>query len=270
MMIAHIAGRGLSRASIEGSLTPVDGRRIAEAVLKERYPQADLAFVAGSIMRGQGTPLSDIDLVVLHAALPSGAWRESFLHEGVPVEAFVHDAGTLRWFFRSDRASGHPQIIDMVVQGEVVGPRLQAAQSLRDLANRLLALGPPALSVEELDLLRYRLTDMADDLAAERPTEELVSIGASLYHALAELMLRTRGVWGAGGKWVPRNLAKADPDAAAEFDAAFDALFRRGNPEPVLLTLAKELAPHGGFLFDGYRRPAKPEWRIDADEAVLS
>jgi len=269
MMIAHVADRGLSRASIEGSLTPADGRRIAEAVLKERYPQADFAFAAGSIMRGQGTPLSDIDLVVLHAALPAGAWRESFLHEGVPVEAFVHDAGTLRWFFRSDRQSGHPQIIDMVARGEVVGPRPEGAQPFQDLANRLLTLGPPALSVEELDLLRYRLTDLADDLAAERPPGELMAIGASLYHLLAEIMLRTRGVWGASGKWVPRNLARADPGAAAEFGAAFSALFRAGDCEAVLRMLAREMAPYGGFLFDGYRRPAKPEWRIDTDEAVL-
>jgi hypothetical protein len=152
----------------------------------------------------------------------------------------------------------------------VVGPRPQGAQSLRDLAKRLLALGPPALSVEELDLMRYRLTDLADDLAAERPTEETVAIGASLYHPLAEFMLRTRGLWGAGSKWVPRSLAKADPDAAAEFDAAFGALFRGGDCEAVLRMLAREMAPHGGFLFDGYRRPAKPEWRIDTDEAVLS
>jgi hypothetical protein len=269
-MIAHVTGRGFSRASIEGTLQPADGRRIAEAVLNARYPQADFAFVAGSIVRGQGAPLSDIDLVVLHAALPSGAWRESFLHDGVPIEAFVHDPGTLRWFFRSDRQSGHPQIIDMVAHGEVIGLRPQRAQSLWKLANLLLAQGPPPLGVEQLDLLRYRLTDLADDLAAKRPVEELMAIGASLYHLLAEFMLRTRGVWSAAGKWIPRNLAKADPDAAAEFAAAFDALFRGGDAEGVLRMLARELAQHGGFLFDGYRRPAKPEWRIDTDEAVLS
>ena len=268
-MVHHGTERGLSRASMEGTVTPADGRRIAGAALAMRFPEADFAFAAGSIIRGEGAPLSDIDLVVLYETVPSGAWRESFLHEGVPVEAFVHDPGTLRWFFRDGRETGHPSIIDMVAQGEVVGRRPQGAQPLWKLARLLLAQGPPPLNAEQLDLLRYRLTDLADDLAAKRAAEEVIALGASLYDPLAEFMLRTRGIWAAGGKWIPRNLAMADPDAAAEFAAAFTALFRGGDPEAVLRLLAREMAPHGGFLFDGYRRPAKPEWRIETDEAVV-
>jgi predicted nucleotidyltransferase len=38
----------------------------AQAVMTERYPDADFAFVAGSVIRGQGTAHSDIDLVVVY------------------------------------------------------------------------------------------------------------------------------------------------------------------------------------------------------------
>jgi hypothetical protein len=269
-MIAHGTGRGFSRASIDGSLPPADGRRIAASALAKRYPQADFAFAAGSIIRGEGAPLSDVDLVVLHETLSSGAWRESFLHDGIPVEAFVHDPGTLRWFFRDDRRSGRPSIINMVAEGDVVGPRQREARSLKELAKRLLAQGPPALGAEQRDLLRYQLTDLADDLAAMRPADELMAIGATLYPALAEFMLRVRGAWQGGGKWIPRNLARADPAAAAEITAAFDALIRSGDTRAVLQLIARELAPHGGFLFEGCHRPAKPDWRIETDEAVLS
>jgi predicted nucleotidyltransferase len=53
----------------------------ASALLASRYPSADCAFVAGSIMRGEGTLLSDIDLVVIFGHVETG-WRESLRFEG--------------------------------------------------------------------------------------------------------------------------------------------------------------------------------------------
>lgn len=51
---------------------------IATAVVASRYGNAAFAFAAGSIMRGQGTHLSDIDLVVIYDRLKA-ARRESFM-----------------------------------------------------------------------------------------------------------------------------------------------------------------------------------------------
>ncbi len=43
----------------------------AELALSRRYPEADAAFLAGSIVRGDSARLSDVDLVVLYASLPN-------------------------------------------------------------------------------------------------------------------------------------------------------------------------------------------------------
>jgi predicted nucleotidyltransferase len=52
--------------------TPKETVEVAVEVLASHYPDADSAFVAGSLMRGQGSSTSDIDLVVLRFFSSSG------------------------------------------------------------------------------------------------------------------------------------------------------------------------------------------------------
>src|SRR4051794_40453736 len=90
---------------------------VANAIRTDRYKDAGATFAAGSIVRGEGTPFSDLDLVVVYAHLPS-AYRESFRFDGYPVEAFVHDPTTLEYFFLEvDRPSGVPTLPQMIAEG---------------------------------------------------------------------------------------------------------------------------------------------------------
>jgi hypothetical protein len=93
-----------SQPSFLNRRPPVD---VASDILKDRYPDALLAFVAGSFNRGEATMFSDIDLVVIFQKLDN-AWRESFVFQDWPVEVFAHDPETLRYFFRDDAKSGVP------------------------------------------------------------------------------------------------------------------------------------------------------------------
>ena len=87
-------------------------------IRQQRYAGADVILLAGSVVRGQGTATSDLDLVVLFERLPQ-AYRESLHADGWPVEAFVHDPDTLRYFFlEHDRAkwSAPDKSIDLAAQ----------------------------------------------------------------------------------------------------------------------------------------------------------
>ena len=80
----------------------------AYAIWSQRYSGAAVVFAAGSLVRGEGTAYSDLDLVVVYSALPC-AYRESFTFQRLPVEAFVHDPETLEYCcVEMDRASGIP------------------------------------------------------------------------------------------------------------------------------------------------------------------
>ncbi|MCW0450953.1 nucleotidyltransferase domain-containing protein [Xanthomonas sacchari] len=240
--------------------TPAQALAIAQSLLSTRYADAAFGFAAGSILRGEGTHLSDLDLVVVYERLPA-ARRESFLADGMPVEAFVHDPGTLAWFVDEDAARGRPSLLHMIAEGTLVGTATESARSLQGRVAARLQAGPPPLTQAQRDALRYEITDLVDDLCGERSAAEILAIGALLHPRLAELALRGRGHWYGSGKWVPRLLARMDSALGQRFDQAFAALFANADCAPVLALAQQELAVHGGRLFDGDCRIAPADWR---------
>lgn len=49
---------------------------VTRRILISKFPDARTIFLAGSVIRGEGTPSSDLDLVVMFEHLEHG-WRES-------------------------------------------------------------------------------------------------------------------------------------------------------------------------------------------------
>lgn len=242
------------------NLSPSEALAAAEAVFRSRYDGASFAYVAGSIMRGQGTRLSDIDLVVVYDRLDA-ARRESFIAKGVPVEAFVHDTETLAWFVNADFSRGCPSILNMIAEGTAIGESVDRAEKLKREVSELLSAGPPILKPAELNALRYEITDAIDDLRGERSPGEVMAIGTMLYPKLVELALRGRCHWNGTGKWAPRLLEAVDASLAAKFEDTFRILFISGRCDPVIALAERELELHGGPLFDGDIRFAPASWR---------
>jgi hypothetical protein len=234
---------------------------IANEIRSSRYPEAEVAFAAGSIVRGEGTPFSDLDLVVIYANLPC-AHRESFRFGGYPVEAFVHDPATLEYFFvEVDRLSGIPSLPQMVVEGvEIPGPTALSRQ-LKQRAAAIIDAGPPALDAETERRMRYFVCDLLDDLRAPRSREELIAAGARLYEELADYHLRRLGRWSAKGKAIPRVLRETDAGLGAAYCDAFAALFAEGDPTAVVQLAEDALRQGGGPLFEGYKAEAPAAWR---------
>jgi predicted nucleotidyltransferase len=227
----------------------------AQRIWRERFEGARVLFLGGSVMRGEATPTSDLDVVVVYERLPN-AYRESFVYGGWPVEAFVHDAGTLGEFFERDRRRGLPALMSMVWEGVEVPESSEFSARLKQSARELLEAGPPPWDDEELALRRYRLTDRVDDMRYPRSAEELVATGAWLYQDAAEFYFRARGLWSAHSKTIPRRLREADAAFAEKFLRAFEALFAEKRPEPAVALVAELLEPFGGFLFEGFRKEA--------------
>lgn len=235
--------------------------KITKQILDERYPDADVIFLAGSLLRGEGTPYSDLDLVVIFERLPH-AWRESFNFQGYPVEAFVHDPETFNYFiYELGRPSGLSAMARMVVEGIEVPCPSEISRSVKRIAADLIASGPPKLNDEDERKLRYTITNLIDDIRQPRSREELVASGAELYGALANYYFRANGVWSAVNKSIPRKLGNANPELYSRFCEGFDQLFAGGKSDKVIALADEILKRHGGFLFDGYKHEASPDCR---------
>lgn len=224
-----------------------------------------MVFAAGSIVRGEGTPYSDLDLVVVYSRLPC-AYRESFRHDGYPVEAFIHDLETLEYFFdQLDRPSGVPSLPQMVFEGIELPAATDLSRALKQRAAALIAAGPPPLDAEAEARSRYLVSDLLDDLRAPRSHDELMATGGQLYDRLADYHLRRLGHWSGKGKALPRALQRVDRDLCVRYCRSFDKLFRLDDASEVIALAEELLRPAGGPLFDGFRSDAPAAWRKPAD-----
>jgi hypothetical protein len=243
------------------AVTRDDAIDAARAIRSRRYPGASVLFAAGSIVRGDATPHSDLDLVVICPSL-TAAYRESFVFGRLPVEAFVHDPETVEYFFVDvDERSGKPSLPAMVHEGVEVPHATPLSAALKTRAAAILTAGPPPLTSDEDGQLRYAVTDLVDDIRSPRSDVELTASGARLYEELANYHLRATRQWSASRKAIPRALERADAALAARYARAFADLFERHDGSTVIALAEELLRPSGGFLFDGYRLQAPPEWR---------
>ncbi|MEM1256551.1 MAG: nucleotidyltransferase domain-containing protein [Cyanobacteria bacterium P01_H01_bin.21] len=234
---------------------------IATKIQQAHYPNSDVIFLAGSVIRGEGTATSDLDLVVVFQQLPA-AYRESFQFEGWPVEAFVHDPETLRYFFfEADRPTGIPSLPAMVSEGIEIPQPSQLFRELKQLADDILTVGPPVWDKDAIDRSRYTLTELVDDIRAPRSRAELMASGTQLYDAMAEHYLRSRHLWSAAGKTIPRRLQQVEPQFADQFEESFADLFINGKTEKLIGLVENMLEPDGGWLFERYKLVAPVDWR---------
>lgn len=236
---------------------------ITSDILKRKYPQAKAIFLAGSVVRGEGTSTSDLDLVVLFEKLDC-AYRESFIFEGWPVEAFVHDPKTLEYFFyKIDGPTGFPSLASMVSEGVVVPEADNLTDSVKALANSIIDDGPPKWSREEVDNSRYLITDLIDDIRDPRTNQEMIATATQLYPALANHYFRSKNIWSAKGKTIPRRLHQVDAAFARKFLECFDEIFISRNTTKVIELSVKVLESEGGYLFEGHRLEAPKSWRME-------
>ncbi len=233
---------------------------IAMDLLATHYQGSALAFVAGSFRRHEETASSDIDLVVIFPKLEC-ACRESFIYNGWPVEAFVHDPETLYYFIsESDRKSGIPSLACMVVGGQAIPDGHPWNRELKSLAERELDRGPVKYSDEELQNSRYAITDLWNDLCSPKNSFEAKSIIGKLHEQLGDFWFRAQGRWSASGKQIPRRMLKLNPEFAKSWIHAFESAYA-GESQALLDLSSQILDKYGGLFFDGYRRETSSDRR---------
>ncbi|HEY2313432.1 MAG TPA: hypothetical protein VGH96_07450 [Streptosporangiaceae bacterium] len=191
----------------------------ARALVAERFPAAVAAFLGPGILSDLRTATSDLDIVVVLPG-PPAPYRESLRWRGWPAELFVHDADSLERYFAKDTARRRPTLARLCTDGVVLSGGQDTTDQIRERGRSLLAAGPPPLTTTELDLARYGLTDLLDDLAGSTDPAETAVIGWHVWTATAELALLLSGHWLGTSKWLVRELRAADPALAGRFAAA--------------------------------------------------
>ncbi|MBU9722774.1 MULTISPECIES: nucleotidyltransferase domain-containing protein [Bacillaceae] len=228
----------------------LDPTQAAIQFVNKNFPDCQGALLAGSVVRGQATETSDLDIVVFDDMLPS-SYRESLKEFDWPIEVFAHNSTSYKDFFKSDVERARPSMPRMVSEGiiikdeGVIGP-------IKTEAKELLEQGPAPWSEKTIELKRYFLTDALDDFIGCKNRAEGIFIANTLAEGVSEFVLRTNRQWQGSSKWVIRSLKDYDEDFADKFVEAFDEFYRYGEKDKVVVLVDEVLKPFGGRLFEGF------------------
>ncbi|KUM96975.1 nucleotidyltransferase [Streptomyces cellostaticus] len=233
----------------------MDHVEVAGQLVRDRFPEARAAFLAGSVLTHRRTATSDLDIVVLLAG-PPAPFRESLVYEGWPVELFVQTEGDWRSFAERETAARSSPLLAMCAEGVLLADADGLGAALQAEARERLAAGPPAASVTELEDRRYALTDTLDDLRGCTDPQERTYLVAHLLQRASELALLAGGHWLGGGKWLSRRLAAADPGLHGRLVAGAAAAISGGDEGPgrFVDVVNEVLERGGGPLWAGYSR----------------
>lgn len=226
---------------------PIDA---ANQFVRKHFPKCDVAFLAGSVLRGEGTDSSDLDIVVIDPNYER--YRESFIEHDWRIECFVHNHESVTAQFSSDKEKGRPILASMILEGLVIKDQGDASV-YKEKARLLIDRGPAPLSKDYIQASRYYIFDLLDDfIDSENELEALLTLN-TLSTQFAEFILRLNGQWTGRGKALARALHQYDSAIASQYFLALDSYYKNRDKEPIRQFVHQIYAPIGGPLFAGFR-----------------
>ncbi len=232
-----------------------DAEAIARRLVGQRFPDARTAWLGGSVVRGDATDRSDLDITVLLPG-PPAPYRDSLWYAGWPVELFVHTQGSLALYRQKDQDRRQPTIMRLVGESIILLDTDGIGASLQRECVAEVAAGPTPWSRDDLDSARYGVTDLLTDLEGSTDDDERSAISSVLWQDAARLLLAATGSWTAFGKGLVRELRRFDDAETTTYVADLLGGLRAsiaGDPQRLITTCDRILDQFGGRLFEGHR-----------------
>lgn len=221
---------------------------VARNLVTELYPDARAAWLGGSVAQGNARPTSDLDITVLLDGPPAPR-RKSLRYADWPVELFVHTEKSLRFFADKDQVRRQPTMLRLVGESVVLLDTDGSGARLQEQYLAEVHAGPAPLSAAELDLLRYTITNLLDDLADASGAERL-AIASFLWQDAARLLLTGAGRWSGTGKGLLREVAAYDGQHGTDYAGSL-------LDDRLVAAVDRILALYGGRLFAGFELAAE-------------
>lgn len=222
----------------------------AKQLIHEQFSNCQGALLAGSVVRGEATETSDLDIVIFDNSIRS-SYRESLVYLGLNIEVFVHNLASYQEFFQEDYEQARPSMPRMVVEGLILKDE-GILKVIKKEASEIMMKGPEKWSRETIEVKRYFITDALDDFIGCTKREEAIFIANSLAELVSEFVLRTNQQWIGTSKWLFRSLRYYDNDFAERFVRAFDTFYKTDEKSEIIQLVDNILLPYGGRLFAGF------------------
>ena len=164
-------------------------------------------LVTGTIVRGNPSPNSDLDICVLHSN-PTRQRIQKFFN-GVPTEIFVNPPDKIEQYLLEERSRGRPCTAHMWATGFMILDSDPAVEQIRKRAKRMLAL-PPTPKPQDQIAKRYAAADAyenAQDIQKTDPAGALMMLNLAVHQMLQYVF------------WEHKRYLPRDKDLLAELEA---------------------------------------------------
>jgi len=178
------------------------------------------------------------------------SYVETTTHEGWLVEAFVYSPDAVQRWLQKGRDERRP-VLDALAATGLALTGNDETQAWAERARAVLAAGPGEPDPEEVDVRRYTLSALLDDLECADPGERYV-VAATAFREAAELTLLVQRRWLGSGKWLVRNLRSADDHGLVAWAAGVH------DPAELAAICRAVLTAAGGYLQSGFVRGERP------------
>jgi hypothetical protein len=211
------------------------GLREAVAYILQHFDVLGI-IAAGSVVRGEGQPTSDLDIYVIQRTSERQMIQKWFA--GVPAQLFVNPPAMIERYFQSEREEGNCSTAHMLTTGFVVVDRDPVIGQLRQKAREILS-SPPLISDDYLTAQRYYIADQYEnalDMKEADPAAAAMLLTQSVFRMLHFYFLRQR-------LYIPRDkdLLRRVSEHSAELGKLTREFFQTEQVERKLL-LAGQIA----------------------------
>jgi hypothetical protein len=245
----------------------MDNITAAKAIVNEQFPTCDAAFLVGSTVRTEATPMSDLDIVIISRNATS-PYEEGFTAHGWPVDIIFHTESSLYKFLKFDTIRRRPVLAYMLNEGIILKDSDGFAQTVKECAAEAFAAGPEPLSEQELIHIRCELTKLYDDFVSSPSRAERLTIGPSLVYGTMKLTLSFNRQWTGEGKWAYRALYDYSPELADEFLQAIETFYRHDDNTLLAAFVLRILNEAGGRFSENIVHGKKPLHSQDPAETL--
>jgi predicted nucleotidyltransferase len=241
----------------------VDHIAAAQALVEQKFPDCDAAFLVGSTVRSEATPTSDLDIVVISRSA-TAPYQEGMKVFGWPIDVVFHTESSYRKFFKIDVLRRRPVLAYMINEGVILKNKDGYAYCVKEEAKEALAAGPAPLTAGEIMGSRHELTKLYDDFTSSASRIESLILGADLAYIALEFVLSFNCQWMGDGKWAVRALRDYNPELADEFLRALEDFYQRNQKDGLACFAQNILDAAGGRTSEEYILGRKP--LVEAEE----
>lgn len=231
----------------------MDGLETARTFISVHFPNCASALLFGSAARGDVSPRSDLDVLVVmpHDDKP---YRASYDENGWFIEVWVVSRGYAKATVRRPVQNQSPVALTAYAEGLILKDDQNFARSLQEKARAILKEGPPPLTSQDTDTYRYVMTDWLDDFLDTPEYDQAVLIAHDLTVKAAEFIVALHGCWIGERRWLYRALQGLDHPLAGQLMDKLAEFYKTGNKDGLVSHIEAILSLRGGRLYEGYHQ----------------